>query len=454
MLRELGRGGMGVVYEALQPELDRSIALKILPAAVAEDDARVAAFRQEALTAARVRHPGLVHVHDAGVADGRPFLAMECVDGRGLDDLVAEAPLTADEAVRVVAEVAHAVDALHAAGIVHRDLKPSNVLIDSDGRARVTDFGVAQVCGDVGHGERSIVGTPGFMPPEQIGAAPGESQPTADVWSLGAMLFQLLSGEPVFVRQNTVDVLYATLEETPRSLRVADPRVPWPLEAIVRRCLQRDPRDRYPTAGALADDLERYLRDEAITAPMAGAVQRAVNFARLRPTLVVHLAAIFGLWSVAVFDSFVVGGTTTDEFRSMSIVAVVLIALSFVFDRVALRRGRCGVIELQVLVDAAGLAGIAAIGDGPSSAAVPGFALLVVGAGLWGRERPVIAATVGALVAYGALVVTAAEVESVRIATALIFVVVLLLSGAVTTRIVRQSRLLRELAGHNRPTRS
>ncbi len=267
LIREVARGGMGIVYKARQPKLDRIVAIKTIVPQQFESDSAVRRFQVEAEAAAKLDHPCVVPIYDVGEQDGEHYLCMAYVDGESLQARVARGPLAADDAARIVRDVAEGVQHAHDRGIIHRDLKPANILIDSTGRPRVTDFGLARKQDVVGSltGDGSVIGTPAYMSPEQ---ALGESQtigPLCDVYSLGAVLFHLLTGRPPFGGANVFEIVNHVRCDPPQRPRELNSSIPEPLETVCLRCLAKDPRDRYPNAQALADDLSRYLQGSAVT---------------------------------------------------------------------------------------------------------------------------------------------------------------------------------------------
>ncbi|MEZ5963591.1 MAG: serine/threonine-protein kinase [Planctomycetota bacterium] len=405
LLREIARGAMGVVFEATQLDLARRVALKLLPATHALDPNRVAAFAQEVRAAARVRHPGLVEVFDGGVHEDQPYLAMELVAGRSLAERLREdgvlAPL---EAARVVAEVARAVHALHEGGVVHRDLKPANVLIDAAGRARVTDFGLALLAGAGLGQEDGVVGTPGCMAPEQIDARVGEVGPRSDVWAMGSLLFRLLTSEPPHLAATPIELLLAAADRPARTLRSVLPKAPPELDAVVRRCLALDPAERFATAAELAEELERYQRAEGLTLRLPGPWARFHNWRRTHLALAIHLLAIPLLWGVALLDHVVWRVTDAEFFARISGIAAASVAVSLLCDR--LQGGARGAWPVAVWVgaDAVALAAVAAWGDGPGSAVVRAFPVLIAASALWLRRDVVLLATAACTLAYLALV--------------------------------------------------
>ncbi|MEX0865768.1 MAG: serine/threonine-protein kinase, partial [Pirellulales bacterium] len=265
---ELGRGGMGVVYRAHQTSLDRTVALKMIlrgQFATADDQAR---FKAEAEAAARLDHPHIVPVYEVGEYQGHNYFSMKYVAGETLSGRLAEGPLPAREAARLLATVARAIDAAHVHGVLHRDLKPSNILIDRQGEPHVTDFGLAK---RVAAGEQltrtgAILGTPTYMAPEQAAGSRGKMGPTTDVYSLGTILYQMLTGRPPFQAATPLDTVMLVLEQDPLPPRMLNPKADRELELIAMRCLQKPPELRYQSAAALAGDLELYLAGEPISA--------------------------------------------------------------------------------------------------------------------------------------------------------------------------------------------
>jgi serine/threonine protein kinase len=269
LIGEVARGGMGIVYKARQPKLDRIVAIKTIVQQQFASDSAVRRFQVEAEAAAKLDHPGVVPIYDVGEQDGELYLCMAYVDGESLAARVARGPLAADEAARIVRDVAEAVQHAHDRGIIHRDLKPANILIDTAGRPRVTDFGLARkqdvVCSLTSDG--SVIGTPAYMSPEQALGQNDAIGPLSDVYSLGAVLFHLLTGHQPFSGANVFEIVQRVRCDQPERPRDLEPSIPEPLETICLRCLAKSPRDRYPTAQALSDDLNRYLDGQAVSTP-------------------------------------------------------------------------------------------------------------------------------------------------------------------------------------------
>lgn len=294
LLAEIGRGGMGVVYRARQPGLDREVAVKVLASGPLAARGFVDRLRTEAAVLGRLHHPGIVTVHEVGVADGQPFLVMELVPGGSLAEQVAERPLPPAAAAELVFQVALAIQHAHAAGVWHRDLKPGNILLGADGRPRVTDFGLAKLA-DTDSGlthSGQALGTPGYLAPEQVDSSQHEIGPWTDVYALGAVLYHLLTGRPVFKAASVRETFHQTLASEPATPRALNPGVPADLEVICLKCLAKEPARRYPTAAALSEDLRRHLDGRPILARPISAPARLGRWGRRNPVLASVSAAL------------------------------------------------------------------------------------------------------------------------------------------------------------------
>jgi hypothetical protein len=257
---------MGVVYQARQLALDRIVALKMLLSGAHAGPDETARFRIEAEAIARVQHPNIVQVYETGTHDGRPYLSLEFCPGGSLEKKLAGTPVSPREAAALVRNLAGAVQAAHDARVIHRDLKPANVLLGSDGTPKITDFGLAKKLDGAGGTQTgAILGTPAYMAPEQA-AGRKDVGPPADIYALGALLYEALTGRPPFVAGTPMDTLLQVLECAPAPPQVLNPAVPRDLQTICLKCLEKEPGRRYPTARALAQDLGRWLDGEAIHA--------------------------------------------------------------------------------------------------------------------------------------------------------------------------------------------
>jgi WD40 repeat protein/tRNA A-37 threonylcarbamoyl transferase component Bud32 len=304
ILGELGRGGMGVVYKARQQSLDRIVALKMILAGAHAGPTQRARFRGEAEAAARLQHPHIVQVHDVGEHDRCPFFSLEFIDGRCLHDVVGEYRQPA-KAAGLVEQLARAVAYAHQQGIIHRDLKPANILLTKDGLPKITDFGLAKRLDDEQERTRSgdILGTPAYMSPEQAAGNIKQLGPATDVYALGVILYELLTGRPPFQGATTWDVINQLLTQEPLPPSVHRPGLPRDLETICVKCLQNVPAKRYVSAQALADDLRRFLEGRPIEARPVGWTERTAKWVRRRPAV----AALIGV-SAAALGALSVGG--------------------------------------------------------------------------------------------------------------------------------------------------
>jgi WD40 repeat protein/tRNA A-37 threonylcarbamoyl transferase component Bud32 len=294
ILGELGRGGMGVVYKARQHAPNRVVALKMILAAEHAGAAAVARFRNEAEAVARLQHPNIVQVYEVGEHQGRPFFTLEYVDGGGLDKKLDGTPQPPRQAAQLIQTLARAVEAAHAAGVIHRDLKPANVLLTAAGEPRLTDFGLAKQLGSL-HGQTesgAILGTPSYMAPEQAAGKGKEVGPATDVYALGAILYECLTGRPPFKAATPLDTILQVIDAEPVPPARLQPQVPRDLETICLKCLEKAPARRYAGAAALAEDLRRFLADEPILARPVGSVERLVKWARRRPAVAALAAAV------------------------------------------------------------------------------------------------------------------------------------------------------------------
>jgi serine/threonine-protein kinase len=305
LFEELGRGGMGVVYRARQKSLDRIVALKIVLAGSSATRADLARFRGEAETAAQLNHPHIVPVYEVGQHNSLSYFTMRYVRGTTLAERVAPGPLPSRAAAELLAPVARAIAEAHNKGVLHRDLKPSNILIDSEGLPYVSDFGLAKRLVPDAVGDAltqpfrqltqtgAIIGTPGFMSPEQAAGSRGTIGVSTDIYSLGAILYSMLTGRPPFQAASPVDTVLMILEQDPVSPQLLNPQVDRDLEMIALKCLQKPAELRYSTADELAADLEAYLADEPISA-------RSGRFTQImtRAFRETHHAAVLENWGL------------------------------------------------------------------------------------------------------------------------------------------------------------
>jgi WD40 repeat protein/tRNA A-37 threonylcarbamoyl transferase component Bud32 len=285
VLGELGRGGMSAVYRARQAGLNRIVAVKVIQARVYADVTVAARFRDEAEAAARLRHPNIVHVYEVGEHEGQGFLVMEYVAGGSLAQNLAGTPQPPRDSAELIESLASAVYHAHEHGIVHRDLKPGNIVLTLEGVPKVTDFGLAKLVEREGGLTQTgdIMGTPSYMAPEQAQGTPSDVTPAADVYALGAILYEMLTGRPPFKGATPLSTLNQVAEYEPLAPGKLQRHIPRELETVCLKCLQKEPRKRYATALALADDLHRFLENRPILARRISFLERIERWRRREP---------------------------------------------------------------------------------------------------------------------------------------------------------------------------
>ena len=303
LLEEVGRGGQGVVFRAWQKSLNRTVAIKIIGIGQFTTDAHLKRLRREAEAAAKLNHPGIVPVYEVGERDGTYYFSMRFVEGDCLDEVVSRGSISVQQAAELIAKVAHTVHYAHEHGILHRDIKPGNILLDANGEPHLTDFGLARLVeqGSTVTGSLEVMGTPSYMAPEQAVGNNAAVSSATDVYGLGAVLYELLTGHPPFAGGTTYETIHLLLDSEPRQPRLWNRKVDRDLSAVCLKCLEKGPRHRYSSALALAEDLERWLRHEPIRAKRSGFFTHLRKWVQRNPmiaaliTLSVLLAAGLGV---------------------------------------------------------------------------------------------------------------------------------------------------------------
>ena len=443
LLGEVGRGGMGIVYKARQRDLNRIVALKMILASEWASAEEVRRFQAEARATARLRHRNIVAIHEIGEESGRHFFAMDFVEGESLSAIVGRGPLAPEQAARWMVSIAQAVHHLHEQGIVHRDLKPSNVVIDAAGEPIVMDFGLAKVFDSEHAATRSgaILGTPSYMSPEQAAGRNSLISARSDVYSLGAMLYEMLSGRPPFREATPLDTLVQVIEGEPTLLRQLRSTIPRELELICFRCLEKNPARRYASAAELAADLTRFLKGESIEAHRGGwshAIQRGV---RRQPSLAVHLAAISCALVVVQARYWLVETDAVVHTLVMFLLGVWWLA-SVVWQQL-LNHGRHATVSRvgTILADVTLLTAALVVSGWTNGTLLVVYPLLVVASGLWFRVPLVWLMTLACEVAFAALLILQPALRDPW-HHALLVAVVLLMTGAATAFQVNRVRAL------------
>ena len=297
IIEEIGRGGEGVVYRARQKSLNRTVALKVIGLGKWSSTPHLKRFRHEAEAAASLEHPQIVPIYEIGERDGSCYFSMKFVEGGRLDEVAQTEPMSARPAAELLVKIARTVQFAHEHGILHRDIKPGNILLDKNGEPHLTDFGLARLIEQESTITNSfdVLGTPSYMAPEQAAGHTKELTAAADVYSLGAVFYQMLTGEPPFAGGTTYETIRLVLETEPRNPRTRSPKLDIDVATICLKCLEKNPANRYPTAKALAEDLERWLRHEPIQARRTGIFSRAGKWVRRNPAVTTLAAVIVAL---------------------------------------------------------------------------------------------------------------------------------------------------------------
>src|SRR4029079_7592981 len=310
-----------VVFRARQKSLNRLVALKVISLGQWASKAHLKRFRLEAVAAARLEHPGIVPIHEVGERDGQCYFSMKFVEGGQLDEVVKQTPMSIRQAVELIANVARTVHYAHEHGILHRDIKPGNILLDAKGEPHLTDFGLARLVESESTVTRTleVLGTPSYMAPEQAVGNNAAVTGTTDVYGLGAVLYQLLTGHPPFVGGTTYETIRLLLETEPRQPRLWNPKIDRDLSTICLKCLEKDPQRRYSSALLLADDLQRWLKHEPIRARHAGIFSRGRKWVRRNPLATGLMASLVALAVAVIVIVWKVGPIGQLSARSIAV---------------------------------------------------------------------------------------------------------------------------------------
>src|SRR5436305_187853 len=304
LLEEIGRGGQGVVFRARQKSLNRTVALKVISLGQWASKAHLKRFRREAEAAASLDHSGIVPIYEVGERDGSCYFSMKLVEGGQLDEVIKREPMPIRRAIELIAKVARTVHYAHEHGILHRDIKPGNILLDAKGEPHLTDFGLARLVeseSSVTH-TLDVLGTPSYMAPEQAVGNNTAVSSVTDVYGLGAVLYQLLTGQPPFAGGTTYQTIKLLLDTEPRQPRLLNPKIDRDLSTICLKCLEKDPKRRYSSALALAEDLERWLKHEPVQGRRTGLFARAAKWVRRNPTSALLAASFIALIAAVGWD--------------------------------------------------------------------------------------------------------------------------------------------------------
>ncbi len=294
LLEEIGRGGQGVVYRARQKSLNRTVALKVIGLGQWATEAHLKRFRLEAESAANLDHPCIVPIYEVGEREGSCYFSMKFIDRGQLDEVAKRQPISLRDAAELIAKLARTVHHAHEHGILHRDIKPGNILLDAKGEPHLTDFGLARLVETESNVTRTmeVLGTPSYMAPEQAEGKNTQLTSATDVYGLGAVLYQLLTGHPPFAGGTTYETVRMVLETQPRQPRLCNPKVDSDLETICLKCLEKEPAKRYASAESLAEDIERFLRNEPIRSRRSSRFEHAWRWCKRKPLVASLIAAL------------------------------------------------------------------------------------------------------------------------------------------------------------------
>jgi serine/threonine-protein kinase len=470
LVEVIAHGGMGVVYKARQVSLNRNVALKMIRSGELASSTERERFRREAEAAANLNHPDIVSIFEVGERDGQCYFSMQLIEGGSLAQKMDEFGLPSNdsksgrrapssqwpmEAIKermariaeLLAQVALAVHHAHEHGVLHRDLKPGNILIDAQGRPHVTDFGLAKRSQTDESLTQSgvIVGTPSYMSPEQADCKRGTPGAASDVYSLGAVLYELLTGRPPFRAETPVDTILQVLEQEPQRVRALNRAVDRNLESICLKCLEKEPQKRYHAARDLAEDLKRYREGDPIAARPAGPVGSLARWARRRPALAATVAGISIFYvNYVVLLMLGLSNEQMSYLWSVSGLSACWIASATMFQALGSRPSwRTPAVYGWAAMDVVLFSTLLLISDGPRSALLMGYFLLIAGAAL--RFRLVLVWFVAILCAlsYTSLCVAARwryPELAVDLRTCLIFNLGILLMGLIVYLTLVRSR--------------
>lgn len=454
LLAEIGRGGMGVIYKARQKDLERIVAIKMILSSQLASRQQLERFLAEARAMARLQHPNIVRIHEIGEVNGQPYLVMEYITGVSLAEQLHREAVGPEQAARLVGLVARAVEHLHQQGIVHRDLKPSNILLDDQGQPYVTDFGLVKMVGTSSNVTTTgaIVGTPAYMAPEQATGKPEHVGPCSDVYSLGAILYELLTGQPPFQEDNPLDTLVQVIEGEPTLPRLLKPELSRQLETICMKCLEKSSEERYPTAAALADDLDRFLKGDMVEARHAGAWQQLRRWARREPALVYRLGGLAVLMLIVQINYQLTRVVSWELHLEVLGLLGAWVLASILCQRWLNRERRTDLARLAWAgADVCSLTSILALTGGQLSPLAVGFPFIIAASGLWFQVRLVWFTTTACMSAYALLLTAGPELLFFYLPHYhIIFLVTLAIMGFVIAYQVQRVRVLNRYY-ENRP---
>jgi predicted Ser/Thr protein kinase len=444
--QEIGRGGMGVVYRAWQAELARTVAVKMILSSKLAGPEAVKRFYAEARIAAQVRHPQIVAIHEVGDVDGQHFYAMEYVDGISLDRRLRDRKLTVQETCRLMVPIVRAVAHLHERGIVHRDLKPANLLLDPKGQLHVADFGLATLLNADARMTVSgtVLGTPAYMAPEQAAGRTREISARSDIYSLGAILYEMVAGRPAFEDESPARLLMQVIEREPLPFRKFNRAAPASLWWVVQQCMEKKPERRYSTAADLADDLERFLRGEPVEAWKGAWSQELIRVARRHPPVTYRLLAIGAALAIIV-TRMILHSETRAYYRPVAWGVLFWAALVLVWEWFWQRkpRAREAISTSMIFADVALLTYMLWLTNKVDSPVIAMYHVVISAAGLSLGPTRVWLAVLASMAAYGCLLLQPPPPHVIREPhLSLLYCLSLVVCGAVASFNARRLAIL------------
>lgn len=443
---ELGRGGMGVVFRARQTDLKRDVAVKVIRTHQLANEEELRRFEIEAQAAARLQHPNIVAVHECGEIDGLQYFAMDFIFGENLSDRLNRGPFPFEEAASMMVPVAEAVAYLHEHNVLHRDLKPSNILIDEEEQPHVTDFGLARISDDDGSVQTRtglILGTPSYMSPEQAAGRHKLIDHRTDIYSLGAILYEMLTGQPPFKEDNALDTIVQVIEQEPQLPRRLRPGIPRDLELICLKCLEKEPDRRYASADELAKDLARYLKGDHVTASAPSIFNRFYRWARRNPAASSRWAGVLAATSIiqtrATFFEVV---DLPYHYEVLTVFAVWAVVIGL-FQFLTLNKRIKPYLEYAwAATDAMLMTFVLLKVPGDLGPLVIGYPMIVASSGMFFNVRVVVCSAIFSCLGYICLWIWNPGEHLIEAHYRIIYLIVLVLLGVITAHQVRRVRVL------------
>lgn len=451
LLEEINRGGMGIVYRAVHRDLGRTVALKVLRAGEMATDEEVRRFRTEVLASTALSHPNIIPTFEAGQLHGLFYLTMAYIEGDDLQSALRELKTDPQRSAKLLLKITEAVCHAHQQNIIHRDIKPSNILIDKCGEPFLADFGLAhRMREDDGlTATGQILGTPAYMPPEQASGRARVLTPAVDIYSLGAVLYAMLTGQPPFSGPTPFDVLLQVVDRQPPAPRQLNKSCPKPLELICLKAMNKDPEERYKSADELAGDLRRFMRGEVIEFPKPTISQRAITWWRREPILVSHVCALVSVLSIVLLSFWFGSGANSPNRFAIKFPLLV----GWILTCVALQRisrsyqFRAWTHLIWAATDIIIFTALMFVADSPRGLLMVGYPMMIAASGLFYRVRFVVFMTITCNLAMLLLVSLIDDPMTNRIDFLAIYFIGITVLGLCVMTMIRRIRGLSRFCG-------